>query len=256
MTDFKGAGIPLTQSGMETAANRVSLGMAELWSVVSVETSGFGFLPDRRPKILFERHIFRRITGGKFDADDPNVSQPSQGGYGPGGAHQYDRLAAAILLDRTAALQSASWGMGQIMGENFQDAGFAQVEDMVTAMAGSEDNQLQAMVAFISTNGLDKVLHNRDWAGFARRYNGPNYAANNYDGLLQHFYERYSSGPTPDLRVRTVQAYLTYKGFAPGGVDGILGKNTQTAVKAFQTANRLEATGIIDDDLLLKLSGS
>jgi hypothetical protein len=31
-----------------------------LWSVVVVETSGCGFLPDRRPRILFERRILVR----------------------------------------------------------------------------------------------------------------------------------------------------------------------------------------------------
>src|SRR5713101_2260435 len=140
---FKGAAEPLSQAGLSEALNILGVTPAALWSVVAVETSGCGFLPDRRPKILFERHIFSRLTGHKFDADDPDVSQPSSGGYGPGGAHQYERLAAAIQLDRTAALQSASWGLGQIMGENSKVAGFAKVEDMVTSMVASEDNQLR-----------------------------------------------------------------------------------------------------------------
>src|ERR1700690_3992448 len=108
MIEFAGTGIPLTIDGANAASVLIGVGLPELWSVLSVETSGCGFLPDRRPKILFERHIFSRLTAGRFDVDDPDVSQPSQGGYGPGGAHQYDRLAAALQLDRTAALQSAS----------------------------------------------------------------------------------------------------------------------------------------------------
>src|SRR5271157_1553905 len=113
MVDFAGPGAPLTSEGMSRSSDAVGVGLPEMWSVVSVETSGCGFLPDRRPKILFERHIFHRLTSGRFDADDPDVSQPSQGGYGPSGTHQYDRLAAAIQLDRAAALQSTSWGLGQ-----------------------------------------------------------------------------------------------------------------------------------------------
>jgi len=109
MVDFSGAGSPLTSDGISRSCDAVNVGPGEMWSIISVETSGCGFLPDRRPKILFERHVFHRLTGGRFDADDPDVSQPSQGGYGPGGAYQYDRLAAAIQLDRIAALQSASW---------------------------------------------------------------------------------------------------------------------------------------------------
>ena len=70
------------------------------------------------------------------------MSQPTAGGYGPAGVHQYDRLAAAISLYRDAALQSASLGLGQVMGMNFQAAGFDSVEDMVAAMVESEDRQL------------------------------------------------------------------------------------------------------------------
>jgi len=61
-----------------------------------------------RAKILFERHKFSRATSGRFDETHPGISNPVQGGYGAGGAHQYDRLAEAILLDREAALEGAS----------------------------------------------------------------------------------------------------------------------------------------------------
>ncbi len=254
MTDFIGAGNPLTQAGMDKSAATAKVGLAELWSVLSVETSGCGFFADRRPKILFERHIFSRLTSGRFDADDPNISARSTGGYGPSGAHQYDRLGAAMQLDRTCALQSASWGLGQIMGENFAMAGFANVETMVTNMMASEDAQLQAMINFLKASGLDRALQRHDWAGFARGYNGPHYAAHNYDGLLQHFYQYYAAGALPNLTVRATQVYLNYKGFAAGGIDGIVGPNTLQAVKAYQTSQGLPQTAAIDDALLARLA--
>jgi len=37
--------------------------------------------------MLFERQIFHRLSDGRFDAEGPDVSQPTIGGYGPGGAH-------------------------------------------------------------------------------------------------------------------------------------------------------------------------
>nr|WP_294523026.1 N-acetylmuramidase domain-containing protein [uncultured Rhodopila sp.] len=58
---------PLTVDGLERAAGVVSVGLPELWTAVSVEISGCGFLPDRRPRILFERHEFRRRTQGRFE---------------------------------------------------------------------------------------------------------------------------------------------------------------------------------------------
>src|SRR5207245_8866810 len=120
------------------------------------------------------------------DAGDADSSQPTAGGYGTAGASQYDRLNAAMQLDQAAALKSTSWGLGQIMGENFEVAGFSTAEAMASAMTASEDNQLKAMVSFMNAMRLVDLLKSHNWAEFARRYNGPNYAANNYDGLLEH----------------------------------------------------------------------
>jgi hypothetical protein len=253
MVDSARAGNPLTSGGLDEASTAARVGLPEIWAVVSVEAAGCGFLPDRRPKLLFERHIFHRLTEGRFDSEDPDVSQPTAGGYGPGGAHQYERLAAAIQLDRDAALQSASWGMAQIMGMNFRAAGFAGVEDMVAAMGASEDNQLLAGAKFIIANGMGETLRGHDWAGFARRYNGPNFAANRYDELLEHFFDRYAAGHLPDLQIRTVQVCLLYKGFKPGSVDGLMGPSTEAAIRQFQHSVGLDQTGTIDDRLLTQL---
>jgi hypothetical protein len=254
MVTFTGSGTPMSHAGINGAASVIGVGLPELWSVIAVETSGCGYLGDRRPKILFERHIFSRLTGGRFDADDPDVSQPSSGGYGPGGAHQYERLAAAMLLDQDAALKSASWGLGQIMGENFNTGGFSSVEDMVTAMVESEDKQIHAMAAFVAANGMSQSLRDHNWAGFARRYNGPNFAANNYDGHLQHFFQIYSSGPLPDLLIRAAQVFLTYRGLNPGPIDGVVGSRTAAAVKAFQASAGLPQSGVVDQALLTALA--
>lgn len=254
MPIFTGPGAPLSAAGFHSATALNGIESASLWAVLSVETSGCGYLADRRPKILFERHVFHRLTGGKHDAAAPDVSAPTQGGYGPGGAHQYDRLAVALKLDQSAALKSASWGLGQVMGENFASAGFPNVDTMVADMVEGEDAQLQGMAAFIKTNGMNAKLQSHDWAGFARAYNGPDYAANNYDGLLRQFYSRYSNGDLPDLSVRAAQAYLTYKGFSPGAVDGIAGVKTIAAVKAFQASIGVVATGVIDAKLLQQLA--
>jgi hypothetical protein len=250
MIDFFGTATALTSGGVVEALAGANLGQAELWSVLSVETSGCGYLPDRRPKILFERHIFSRLTGQQYDADDSDISQPTPGGYGPSGVHQYDRLNAAMQLDATAGLKSASWGLGQIMGENFAAAGYASVESMALDMVASEDNHLRAMVNFMSAQGMIGPLMSHDWASFARRYNGPNYAGNNYDGLLGHFYAQYSAGALPDLRVRTAQIYLRYLGYALGAIDGVPGPATRAAVLAFQAKVPMTATGAIDDALI------
>src|SRR5215471_8493364 len=98
--EFAGAGIPMSSGGLGAGCDSLGVKAAEIWSVLTVETLGCGYLPDRRPQILFERHIFSKQTGGEFDATAPDISNPTPGGYGPRGAHQYDRLAQAIQLNR------------------------------------------------------------------------------------------------------------------------------------------------------------
>jgi hypothetical protein len=245
---FVGRSRALSKTGFATVGESLAVKAQEIWAVLAVETSGCGFLADRRPQILFERHYFHRLTGGRFD--DGDISDPTAGGYGASGAHQYDRLARAIAKDRTAALRSTSWGLGQIMGDNFAAAGFADVETMVAAMVDSEDAQLLGVGAFLQSSGLDAPLHAHDWASFARGYNGPDFAKNHYDVSLRGEFQKYSFGAMPDLDLRAAQLYLTFGGFDPGPVDGVLGKRTRAALVEFQTEQGLPATGEVDDAVL------
>src|SRR6185437_13461438 len=134
---FQGNAAALSSGGLAQVSASLGVYAAEICTVLAVETSGCGYLPDRRPQILFERHIFHRLTKGQYE--DGDISDSSPGGYGRRGAQQYERLERAINKDRAAALQSASWGIGQIMGMNYARAGFRNVEDMVAAMSDSED---------------------------------------------------------------------------------------------------------------------
>ena len=245
--EFVGKSLALSANGLASVSRQLSVGSAEISAIISVETAATGFLPDRRPQILFERHVFSRLTSGAFDASNPDISSPTPGGYGNGGAFQYTRLAEAIALDRGLALQSASWGMGQVMGMNFSVAGFPDVETMVAAIADSEDAQLSAMGGFIEGNGLEALLAVHDWASFARGYNGPNYAANRYDVQLNGYYQKYLVGAAPDLLVRAAQVYLVFAGFDPHGIDGVVGPSTRSALSEFQSSAGLSITGVPDD---------
>lgn len=253
---FSGRGNPLSQEGLDQAASGLGVGLPALWAVMTVETKGCGFLADRRPLILFERHIFHRKTGGRFDGSDPDLSSRTAGGYGKGGANQYDRLMRAIALDRQAALESTSWGLGQVMGFNAVAAGYPDAESMVTAMCQSEDAQLLGMVGFIRDARLARHLKNGDWAAFAQGYNGPEFQKNKYDEKLRNAATRFGMGPLPSLEVRTAQLFLMYRGYNAGGVDGWFGENTQKALMQFQKDNALPVSGRLDDASLVALSRS
>jgi len=214
---------------------------AELWALLTVETRGFGFLPDRRPQILFERHVFHRLTQGRYDAAHADVSQAKPGGYA-GDAAEYTRLEAALGLDRQAALQSASWGIGQVMGCNYKSAGYAGIDAMVAAMVKSEDAQLLAVANFVKDRQLDRALQRHDWASFARGYNGADFKQNDYDTRLAAAYAK-CIVMLPDLALRTAQAALLYLGIVPGPVDGFRGRRTRSALMQFQARSGLPETG-------------
>jgi peptidoglycan hydrolase-like protein with peptidoglycan-binding domain len=247
--EFAGPGTRLESGDIEAAATALGCSVAAIKAVIDVESRG-GFLPDRRPRILFERHYFSRLTKGAHNAQS-DISNPKWGGYS-GGAAEYGRLGRAIALNRDAALRSASWGMFQIMGDNCGLAGFAGAESFVAAMVSGEKAQLDAFVNFVRASHLADELARTDWAGFARGYNGAKYAENKYDTKLAAAYALHSAGgpragsPLPLLRMGDKGEFVTRLQSALGiAADGDFGPATKAAVVEFQRRHGLYADGIV-----------
>ncbi len=188
-----GPGIPgLTDADFQRAADTLQCDLAAIQAVADVESAGDGFLPSGRPKILFEAHVFSRLTRRRHDGTHPNLScrRWNRALYA-GGERSYGRLEQAMALGTNAALQSASWGRFQIMGFNYKAAGYASVELFVDAMFVSEAHHLDAFVNFLKSTRLDTPLREHEWETFARGYNGAGYASNHYDIKLMAAYEKY-----------------------------------------------------------------
>lgn len=249
--DFQGQGRPLSDEGMDQICSTLGVSEPEVWAVLTVETRGFGFLQDRRPQILFERHIFHKLTKGRHDSGHADISNKKPGGYA-GGTAEYARLEKAMSLDREAALQSASWGIGQVMGFNYEVAGFVTIDDMVAAMVTDENAQLLAMANFIQGNNLARALQRQNWVSFARGYNGPSFKKNEYDTRLAAAHAKYKI-ILPDLAFRTAQAALLYLDIDPGPIDGFRGRRTRSALMQFQEQFGLPETGELDYDTERKL---
>lgn len=177
----------LTEADFARAASEIGCTVPTIKAVCAVEAPRGGFLPSGEPTILFERHQFSRRTGGRFDKVAPDISNPARGGY-LGGQAEHGRLQRAVALDRTAAMESTSWGKFQIMGFNWRDAGASSLQAFLNAMYASEGAQLDAFITLVKTWGLADELRDLRWADFARRYNGVDYAANNYDTKLAAAY--------------------------------------------------------------------
>lgn len=245
---YKGAALPRSPTIYAEIADTLGCEAAVVRAVVSVEAAGRGFLPDGRPKILYERHVFHRLTGGRFDAVAPAISNGQAGGY-RGGALEYDRLDLAADLDADAALRSASWGLGQLMGFNATLCGFDGVVPFVCAMCAGEDHQLWAFASFVKSAGLVDELRGKEFAAFAKGYNGPAYARNQYDTKLVAAYARAlaeardPAGDPARKSIAEVQVLLTLAGY-PVALDGWAGPATRAAVRLFQLDNGLVPDGV------------
>jgi len=185
---------------LEHAAWMLGCSIAAIQTVAEVEAANTGaFLDDGTPAILYERHLFHRLTAGRYDGarisdGDPEhqlLSSSTPGGYGPIRL-QHKKLAAAVELDRNAALEACSWGLFQILGMHYAQAGFSRLQSFINAMYASVDEHLRAFVCYIrSDESLLEALRDRDWTAFARAYNGPGFAKNHYDTRLAEAFQRF-----------------------------------------------------------------
>lgn len=188
----------LTFEQQKELAREFDFRLPQTLAVIAVESRGEGFIPndpDNRPKILYERHIFHRLTEGIFSKEHPELSNRKTFGRDKklpreerylGGTAEWERLARAIKLNRSAALQSCSWGIGQVMGMHFNRLGYNRVQDFVNDAYESEAKQAMHMLRYLS---LDKrmveVMKKEnctldDFRVLARLYNGPNFETDGY----------------------------------------------------------------------------
>ena len=189
----------LTNEQIKDLANKHDIEYAGLKAVVEVEASGKGFIGDV-PKILYEPHIMHRLLTKKnyitirnnLMKAHPNLCYPRWGTYKYGAESiQHKRLEIASQFNRDTALESCSWGLGQVMGFHWKSLGYESLQAFINDMYESEAKQLEAMIRFIKVNGLLLALKNKDWVKFAKGYNGSGYAKNKYHIKLANTYAKY-----------------------------------------------------------------
>ncbi|WP_163267364.1 N-acetylmuramidase domain-containing protein [Chelativorans alearense] len=245
-------------------ASRAGLEPALILAVVEVETGGrtHAVVNGRRePLIRFEGHYFdRRLSPPDRElARREGLAAPSAGAVHnpPGQAARWRMLERAVEIDRRAAYESTSWGMGQVMGAHWAWLGFENVDALVDRARSGLEGELDLMLRYIGKAGLLEPLGRRDWAAFARGYNGPAFARNSYHVKLSLAYRRHArrlaeaGAPLGLLRrgdrgmaVRHLQNLLRALGHAVAA-DGDFGPRTGAAVRLFQRRQGLAADGIV-----------
>ena len=261
---------PVTREAILETARRLDVEAAVLMAVCDVESGGAVLaMVDGRPEplIRFEGHYFHRLLPGsrRDEAVSAGLASPVAGGIANPRSQvkRWRLLARAMAFGRDAALQSVSWGIGQVMGVHWRWLGYGSIDHFVSEVRRDGAGQVEAMGRFIDKAGLAEALRRRDFAAFARAYNGPAFRKFRYDDRMEQAFRRYQ---VPDagkgggfaagrhdplmLRlgsrgeaVRQLQKELGLCGF-PVAMDGDFGPATRSAVTAFQERSGIAADGI------------
>jgi hypothetical protein len=255
-----------TSNIIAAAATAADIDPNALLAVADVESAGkiFADIGGRNePLIRFEGHYFdRRLRNEKRSlAREAGLASPVAGAIAnpPGQVARWRMLERAMRIDRQAALESVSWGIGQVMGAHWAWLGYDSVETLVSEARSGTAGQVRLMLRFIDKSGLTSALNRRDWGTFAYGYNGPDFRRHAYQAKLARAYAKYRR---KDIGLRDVakiskalrfgsrgkavedmQRMLCALGF-PVSCDGTFGRRTQSAVRLFQARYGLEIDGI------------
>lgn len=169
-----------TDDDIGACAVKLGCTVKQVRAVAKVESAGAGFDNVGRPKILFERHIFHRLTGGKWSVSD--FSNAVSGGYSQ---DSWAKLGAACGKDPDAAFASASWGKFQVLGTHWSKLSYESPYALAHSCVESEAAHYELLARFVLTFGLGGAMKRlstdpETCRDFASGYNGPGYRANNY----------------------------------------------------------------------------
>lgn len=210
-TDLLGIGhtdslISLTEEDFAKVAEELAVEVAALKAVVEIEAgrSHKGFSEPGVPIINFDLSMFRQfarrngINLAKYSNSHRIVFlAPQTRRYGSQQAAQQARLEMALSIDKHTAIQGTFWGMFQIGGFNWKKCGTKDIDEFVELMKRSERDQLELFAKFITNSGLAPHLQNKNWAAFARGYNGASYARRGYHRRLAAAYRKFKALEQP-----------------------------------------------------------
>lgn len=183
----------LTDADFQLVADEIGVEPAAMKAVVSIEAGSAmkGFWAPGVPVINFDRTMYNKYRNSapvKAGAKGEKVPAGLTG-YG---LRQWTQLINARKVNAQGANMGTFWGMFQIGGFNYRLCGCSSVDEMVRLMSASELEQLQLFATFLVNTGMVKDLKAKNWASFARKYNGSGYARRGYHTKMANAYARFS----------------------------------------------------------------
>ena len=186
----------LTEEDYRKVAEELGIEIAAMKAVVLIEAgkSLEGFWAPGVPVINFDRKMYNSIRNadisGKKAPKDAKIPDGIRSAYG---RKEWGELIAARKVNEDRANMGTFWGMFQIGGFNYRKCGCKTIDEFVELMSYSELEQLELFAAFITNTGMLKHLRNKNWAAFARMYNGASYARRGYHTRMARAYQKYKN---------------------------------------------------------------
>lgn len=184
----------LTDEDFKIVADELGVEVAAIKAVVVIEAGKAmkGFYAPGVPVVNFDNSMYR-IYASKAPnrSGDKNAKVPA--GLSGYALREWTQLTNARRVNSDGADMGTFWGMFQIGGFNYKLCGFKTVKEFVDTMSESEFSQLEIFAKFITASGMLNDLKNKNWANFARKYNGTSYRARGYHTKMANAYKRFKS---------------------------------------------------------------
>ncbi len=182
-------------------------------AVICVESSGKGFSADNRMIIRFENHKFWTFWGKQHPDQFRRYFKYRKGKAWLGHefrtsvdenwktfhgkqSREWDVFNFAKSLDESAAMQSISMGLPQIMGFNHAAIGYGTSGQMFGCFQSDIRYHILGLFDFLrgagTTSPMLQALQLRQYDQFASRYNGSGQAAQ-YGNLIEEHFETFKN---------------------------------------------------------------
>ena len=190
--DAKSRYSTLTDADFKRVAGRLGVEVAAIKAVVVIEAGEKmeGFWAPGVPVVNFDRTMYNRYRS-KVKSSKGNPSEKVPTGLKGYPLSEWTQLVTARKSNVDGANMGTFWGMFQIGGFNYKLCGCESVAEMVRLMSYSELEQLELFATFLINTGMVTDLKNKNWASFAKKYNGPNYAKRGYHTKMANAYSRF-----------------------------------------------------------------
>jgi len=184
----------LTDADYRVVADELGVEVAAIKAVVRIEAGVAceGFWAPGVPIINFDRSMYARMKPESQEKASASEKVP-EGIKSSYGRKEWSQLVAARKVNKDKANMGTFWGMFQIGGFNYKICGCKDVDEFVERMSYSEFEQLELFAIFIRNTGMLKYLKDKNWAGFARKYNGASYARHGYHTKMANAYAKFKN---------------------------------------------------------------